>query len=164
MYSALPERCAKKWLVGLVDEARTTFWGIIEQSVSESSKAAGQFQFFTCDSRRRPVKWHAQRGSWAVAKEVEGRKRYWGVARPPSRLPVLHGSLVASTLPLPWSIPCQKDTLAAEERRRAFSVMMLAAARQQSKPLPLPEKKRKGPDWPRWLVALQLSRQLSGEP
>ena len=46
----------------------------------------------------------------------------------------------------------QEDNLAAEERCGAFSdVMMSAAAMQQSKPLPLPEKKGNGPtdrgDW-----------------
>ena len=40
MCSALPERCVQKWLVGLVDEAWTTFWEIIEELVSESSKPA----------------------------------------------------------------------------------------------------------------------------
>ena len=37
---SVPERCAQKWLVVLVDEAWTTFWGIIEELVSESSKPA----------------------------------------------------------------------------------------------------------------------------
>ena len=43
MYSALPERCAQKrhiLVVVLVDEAWTTFWGIIEELVSESGKPA----------------------------------------------------------------------------------------------------------------------------
>ena len=87
MYSVLPERCAQKWLVVLVDEARTTFWGIIEELVSESSKPA---ELRACSSFSLAIpedalaQWHAQRGS----REGEGRKWYGGVARP-HRLPLL---------------------------------------------------------------------------
>ena len=38
MYSALLDRCAQTWIVVLGAETRTTFWEIIEELVSESSK------------------------------------------------------------------------------------------------------------------------------
>ena len=45
-----------------------------------------------------------------------------------------------------FTIPCQEDKLSAEERHSTFSMIMSAVANQQSKPLPLPKKKGKGPN------------------
>ena len=64
------------------------FWGIIGESVSESSKPA-ELQASSSVSLAIPE--DALRNgtrSVAVVKEIEGRKQYGGVARP-HRLPVL---------------------------------------------------------------------------
>ena len=74
------------------------------------------------------------------------------------------GSLVDIGRYVTFTIPCQEDKLAAEERRSASSVMimMLAAARQLSKPWPLSEKKGKGlTDRGDWRLFNDLRHRLS---
>ena len=108
MYSALPERCAQRWPVALVDEDRTTFWGIIEELVSESSKpaelrASSTFSFVIPED----ALYNGTR-SVAVAKEKgeRGMEAFQGLIA--CQCCRKFGSCVTFT------IPCQEDKLAAE--------------------------------------------------
>ena len=88
MQSVLPERWAQEWLEVLVDEARTTFSGILEELVGYSRKPAelgdsSSFSFAILEDRH-AEQLHPQRGSC----KREGRKRHRGVTRH-HRLPVL---------------------------------------------------------------------------
>ena len=141
MYSALPECGARKRPEVLVD-----WWGpenvlgikLIEELVSESSKpaelrASSSFSLASPENALR----NGTRNV-AVAKEKGGS----GMKALPGVIASQCCRKIGGYVTL---IACQEDKLAAEERRSVSSVMMSAAARSQSKPLSLPEKKGKGP-------------------